>query len=48
VDNHSLAFNYNNVNLKKPIIGTALIVDSLPVLEPMVLDNEGRWVGRKV
>jgi hypothetical protein len=47
VDNHSLAFNYNNVNLKKPIIGTALIVDSLPVLEPMVLDNEGRWVGRK-
>ena len=47
VDNHSLAFNYNNVNLKKPIIGTALIIDSLPVLEPMVLDNEGRWVGRK-
>lgn len=46
VDNHSLAFNYNNVNLKKPIIGTALIIDSLPVLEPMVLDNEGRWVGR--
>lgn len=47
VDNHSLAFNYNNVNLKKPIIGTALIIDSLPVLEPMVLDSVGRWVGRK-
>jgi hypothetical protein len=46
VDNHSLAFNYNNVNLKKPIIGTALIIDSLPVLEPMVLDTKGRWIGR--
>lgn len=47
VDNDSLAFNYNNVNLKKPIIGTALIIDSLPVLEPMVLDTNNRWIYRK-
>ena len=47
IDDDSYAFSYNNVNIKRPIIGTGLIIDSLPVLEPMVLDNEGRWVGRK-
>ena len=47
IDDSRYAFNYNNVNLKRPIIGTGLIVDSLPVLEPMVLDSYGRWNGRK-
>ena len=37
VDDTSLAMAYNNANLKRPIIGVGLIVDSLPVLEPMVL-----------
>ena len=37
IDDDSFAFEYNNVNLKRPIIGTGLIVDSRPVLEPMVL-----------
>lgn len=44
IDDDALAFNYNNCNLKRPIIGTGLIIDSLPVLEPMVLDENGRWV----
>ena len=26
-------------------VGTGLIIDSLPVLEPMVLDTDGRWTG---
>ena len=39
-------YSYNNINIKRPIIGTGLIIDSLPVLEPMVLDEDGRWVGR--
>lgn len=43
IDDKSYAFNYNNVNLKRPIIGTGLIVNSIPVLEPMVLDENGRW-----
>lgn len=47
IDDDSYAFSYNNVNIKRPIIGTGLIIDSLPVLEPMVLDKKGRWVGRK-
>lgn len=47
VDDNSLAFSYNNTNIKRPVIGTGLIIDSLPVLEPMVLDSNGNWVGRK-
>lgn len=45
IDDDKLAFNYNNVNIKRPIIGTGLIVDSMPVLEPMRLNSEGRWIG---
>ena len=44
IDDDKLAFNYNNVNIKRPIIGTGLIIDSMPVLEPMRLDKEGRWI----
>ena len=46
IDDKSYAFNYNNVNLKRPIIGTGLIINSQPVLEPMVLGNDGRWILR--
>lgn len=45
IDNSAYAFNYNNCNLKRPIIGTGLIIESMPVLEPMVLGKDGRWVG---
>lgn len=44
IDDDSLAFNYNNVNIKRPLIGTGLVIDSMPVLEPMVLDASGRWI----
>ncbi len=47
IDDDSVAFAYNNVNIKRPIIGTGLIINSLPVLEPMVLNKNGRWVGCK-
>lgn len=46
IDDKSYAFNYNNVNLKRPIIGTGLIIDSQPILEPMVLSSDGRWIHR--
>ena len=48
IDDDALAFNYNNVNIKRPIIGTGLVIDSMPVLEPMILNSEGRWIGAKV
>ena len=44
IDDSALAFSYNNVNIKRPVIGTGLIINSLPVLEPMILNKQGRWV----
>ena len=37
VDDKSLAMSYNNVNVKRPIIGTGVIVEGMPVLVPMKL-----------
>jgi hypothetical protein len=47
IDFKSLAFSYANVNIKRPIIGTGLIIDSQPVLAPMLLDEDGNWVKPK-
>lgn len=47
IDDNSYAFSYNNVNIKRPIIGTGLIIDSQPALEPMLLEAGGRWKYRK-
>lgn len=46
VDNNSLAMAYNKNNLKRPVLGVAVIIDSLPQLVPMVLNGRGRWVGK--
>jgi UDP-2,3-diacylglucosamine pyrophosphatase LpxH len=46
IDNDSLAFSYNKINLKRPLIGCGLILDGHPKLLPMVLDKSGRWVGK--
>lgn len=46
INRKSLAFAYDKLNLNRPIIGTAVIIDSKPELIPMVLSKNGRWVGR--
>lgn len=46
VDPHSLAMAYNKNNLRRPVIGCGVIVDSIPVLIPMRLDKRGRWTGK--
>lgn len=46
IDDESYAFSYNNVNIKRPVIGTSLIINSQPVLEPLVMDEDGRWILR--
>jgi len=46
VDDHSLAMAYNNVNLKRPIIGCSIIIDGQPHLLPLVMNRKGRWNGR--
>jgi hypothetical protein len=45
VNDHSLAMSYNNNNLKRPILGSLIIIDGQPKLLPMVLNKRGRWIG---
>lgn len=45
IDRKALAFAYDKLNLNRPIIGTSMIIDSKPILIPMELDSDGRWVG---
>jgi hypothetical protein len=45
IDNKSMAFAYNKVFPKRPIIGVGIILDGLPKLLPMLLDNDGKWTG---
>jgi len=44
IDNDSYAFAYGRLSKNKPIIGCTLIMQGRPVLVPMVLDTEGRWI----
>lgn len=44
IDDSSMAFAYNNVNLKRPIIGTSIILNGQPKLIPMILNDKGRWI----
>jgi hypothetical protein len=46
IDDSSMAFHYNKVFAKRPIVGTGMIIDSQPILQPMVLKSNGRWNGR--
>lgn len=46
VDDSSLAFSYNNVNIQRPVIGTGLIIDGVPILEAMILDENGNWINK--
>lgn len=44
IDYKSYAFSYANVNIKRAIIGTGLIIDSQPVLVPLLMDENGSWI----
>lgn len=46
IDDSSMAFHYNKVFVKRPVIGLGMIIDSQPLLIPMVLNRKGRWNGR--
>lgn len=46
IDHKALAFAYDKLNLNRPIIGTSMIIDSKPVLIPMILNSKGRWIGK--
>ena len=46
IDDASMAFHYNKVFAKRPIIGCGIIIDSQPILKPLVMNAKGRWNGR--
>jgi len=46
INDSSMAFQYNKVFAKRPIIGTGMIIDSQPKLIPLVMNKNGRWNGR--
>ena len=43
IDDKSRAFAYNKNTAKRPIVGHGIIIEGLPKLLPMVLNNKGRW-----
>lgn len=45
IDRKSLAFAYGKLHRKKPILGCMVITDGAPQLIPMLMNDEGRWVG---
>jgi predicted phosphodiesterase len=48
IDREALAFEYGKLTLDRPIIGTPVIFEGYPILEPMVLAEGGKWCGRIV
>lgn len=48
IDDDSLAYSYNKLNLKRPMIGTVVIIDGHPKLCPMIMNKQGRWIGKIV
>ena len=46
IDNSSMAFAYNKLFPKRPIIGTGIIINGQPRLLPMILNKKGRWCGK--
>jgi len=46
IDRKAMAFAYDRLNLARPVIGLGMIIDSQPMLIPMVLNKSGRWIGR--
>jgi hypothetical protein len=46
IDDKSLAFSYNKLQMKRPLIGCGIILDGQPKLLPMILGKDGRWIKR--
>ena len=46
IDTKALAFEYNKIQLKRPILGVGLIENGIPRLAPMIVDKESNWIGK--
>lgn len=47
IDDKSAAFSYNKKTNDRPIIGCGAVIDGVPRLIPMPLDENGRYIGIK-
>jgi hypothetical protein len=45
INKKSLAFGYNKLNLNRPVLGCTVVLYGVPMLIPMILDKNGRWIG---
>lgn len=45
-DDKSLALGYNKINPRRPIVSLLIIINGIPQIVPMVLDKNGRWIGK--
>lgn len=45
IDKDSLAFAYGKHTQRKPVLGCSVILRGRPMLIPMILNSDGRWVG---
>jgi len=48
IDDKSLAFAYNKLQVKRPIMGVTFIENSIPQLIPMAVNENNRWIGTRV
>lgn len=46
IDKDSLAFAYGKHTANKPVLGCGVILEGRPMLIPMILDEDGRWIQR--
>jgi len=46
IDTKALAFEYNKLQTKRPILGVGLVINGVPTLLPMYLDRDGNWIGK--
>jgi len=46
VNDHSRAMAYNKLNAKRPIISVSVIMNGIPNMVPMILNSNGKWIGK--
>jgi hypothetical protein len=47
VDHAQYSFRYGKFYKRKPVLGLGVIVKSIPIFIPMILDKKDRWIGPK-
>ena len=46
IDTKALAFEYNKLQLRRPILSVGVIDQGVPRIIPMLLDRDGKWTGK--